>query len=280
MKISERISAIITIIILTAVSGISFAQDEVIHQHVMSSGGGVSASSNYQVTQVLGQPLVNPAVSNQNIIYSGFLSQIHQTSENQSPMILNYAPDSDQIVASGDSLEFGIEVNDVDSSPLYVTWYLDETVLRADTTTESISAIWVTFTSSTGIDQVVRAIVSDGFLAQEHSWTVSIIVTGIEEEPEKLVPDEYILKQNYPNPFNPRTTIRFDLPSNSQVNLVVYNVNGEVVRTLVKTNFGFGTHRIVWDGKDDLGRQVSSGIYFYRLTAGRFTSVKKMLLIK
>ncbi|MCP4723999.1 MAG: T9SS type A sorting domain-containing protein [bacterium] len=279
MKIKIRITSIIAVIILTALSGISSAQ-EVIHQYVISSGGGTSTSASYQVTQVTGQALIAPTVSNDNIIYSGFLSQIHQTSNNQSPMITAYAPDSDQSAASGDSLEFAVEMQDSDSSPLYVTWYLDETVLRADTTTGNNSLIWITFTSETSVEKEVRAVISDGFLAQEYSWTVSIIVTAVEDDPEPIVPDDFVLKQNYPNPFNPSTTIRFDLPTYSHVNLVIYNVSGEVVRTLANENFGFGNHRIVWDGRDDLGRQVSSGIYFYRLTAGRFTAVKKMLLIK
>jgi len=89
-----------------------------------------------------------------------------------------------------------------------------------------------------------------------------------------------MLHQNYPNPFNPETTIGFDLPKSSHANLSVYNVKGQLVKTITDGNLEFGKHSFVWNGTDNDGRNVSSGIYFYRLTANGNVETKKMMLMK
>ena len=100
------------------------------------------------------------------------------------------------------------------------------------------------------------------------------------------VPKAFELSQNYPNPFNPTTTIKYFLPSvaNGDQTLVttlrIYNVLGEVVKTLVNEPKSPGVYYEVWDGKDNQGNQVASGIYFYRLSAGKFSETKKMVLLK
>jgi hypothetical protein len=88
------------------------------------------------------------------------------------------------------------------------------------------------------------------------------------------------LSQNVPNPFNPETTIRFTLPSSERVALSVYAANGALVRTLVDGVQPSGTHNITWDGHDSKGNAVSSGVYFYRLSAGKFNETRKMVLLK
>ncbi|MDZ7369799.1 MAG: Ig-like domain-containing protein [candidate division KSB1 bacterium] len=97
---------------------------------------------------------------------------------------------------------------------------------------------------------------------------------------EAPLPREFRLAQNYPNPFNPETTIRFDVPKEAYVTLEVYNVLGQRVRTLFKEKMEAGYHSVVWDGKDDQGLRVSSGVYYYRLHAQEFSDTKKMLLLK
>ncbi len=98
---------------------------------------------------------------------------------------------------------------------------------------------------------------------------------------EVAVPDlEAALGQNSPNPFNPSTTISFTLPANERVTIVVYDASGRMVRTLVDANRDFGTHEVAWDGRDDEGAVVGSGVYFYRLTAGKHSESKKMVLLK
>ncbi len=88
------------------------------------------------------------------------------------------------------------------------------------------------------------------------------------------------LSQNTPNPFNPTTMIRFSLPASEHVSLSIYSANGTLVRSLVDGVQARGTHNITWDGRDSNGNSVGSGVYFYRLTAGKFSDSKKMVLLK
>lgn len=94
------------------------------------------------------------------------------------------------------------------------------------------------------------------------------------------VPKVYALHQNYPNPFNPETTVKFDLPKSSDVRLEVYNILGQKVKTLVNNNMKVGYHKIKWNGRNDYGVKVSSGIYIYVIKAGEFVAKQKMTLIK
>ena len=94
-------------------------------------------------------------------------------------------------------------------------------------------------------------------------------------------PEVYALSDNYPNPFNPETTIKYQLPEAGDVTLEVYNMLGQVVRTLVSEQQNAGRYVLQWDANNDAGQALSSGIYFYRIQAGgEFQSVKKMLLLK
>jgi len=94
------------------------------------------------------------------------------------------------------------------------------------------------------------------------------------------LPDGFALKQNYPNPFNPITTISYDLPEQAQVTLGIYDILGKQIKTLVNQSQDAGKRIAVWDGTDDLERQVSAGVYLYRIQAGEFTQTRKMLLLK
>jgi hypothetical protein len=95
-----------------------------------------------------------------------------------------------------------------------------------------------------------------------------------------VLPAKFELAQNYPNPFNPDTKIEFAVPQKSQVDLVIYNVMGQKVRTLISDELDAGWKQVTWDGKDDSGNTVSSGIYLYKLNAGEFVDSKKMTLVK
>ena len=94
------------------------------------------------------------------------------------------------------------------------------------------------------------------------------------------IPDKHKLFQNYPNPFNIRTTIYYQLMSNADINLTIYNINGEVISNLTKENQQAGHHQFVWTGKDYKGQLMPSGLYFYRLKAGDFIKTKRMILLK
>ncbi len=88
------------------------------------------------------------------------------------------------------------------------------------------------------------------------------------------------LSQNAPNPFNPSTTIRFSLPASEHVGLAIYSASGALVRMLVDETRDRGAHDVTWDGRDSAGSPVGSGVYFYRLTAGKFSDSRKMVLLK
>jgi len=94
------------------------------------------------------------------------------------------------------------------------------------------------------------------------------------------IPDRFQLHQNYPNPFNPSTTIRYDVVNKSHVTLMIYDMSGRLVRTLLNQVLATGERLIVWDGRDNNGSPVSSGIYIYELTAGNLKQSKKMALVK
>jgi subtilisin family serine protease len=84
----------------------------------------------------------------------------------------------------------------------------------------------------------------------------------------------------YPNPFNPQTTLSFNLKEAGDVNLEIFNQKGQKVRSLVNSSMDAGEHRVVWNGTDDNGRAVSSGLYFYRLKSGKYSSTRKMIMMK
>ena len=94
------------------------------------------------------------------------------------------------------------------------------------------------------------------------------------------LPSVAALHQNYPNPFNPATEIRFDIPTARDVQLRIYNQLGQTVRTLVDNRMKAGTYALEWDGQDQMGRSVASGVYFYNLEAGDFNQIRKMTLVK
>lgn len=107
----------------------------------------------------------------------------------------------------------------------------------------------------------------------------SRISTGVASSPLHQ-PTEFILRQNYPNPFNSSTTIRFDLPEASEATLAIYNINGQLIRTLASGFYSAGEHKVVWDGRDEFSQPVPSGVYLYRLVTAGQTTTKKMNLLK
>ncbi len=95
-----------------------------------------------------------------------------------------------------------------------------------------------------------------------------------------VLPTAFGLDQNMPNPFNPTTQIAFALPAAAKVNLSIYNVLGQHVKTLVDSDMPAGYQTVTWDGTNEAGRTTASGVYFYKLTAGDFSATKKMLMLK
>jgi len=112
-----------------------------------------------------------------------------------------------------------------------------------------------------------------------NTWNYSVkIHVGSIAETEQ--PAFNALYENYPNPFNPTTTITYSLSENSRTKLVIYNTLGQEVRTLVNAPNTAGFHTVLWDGRNDNGQKISSGVYFYKLTAGTFIQTKRMMLVE
>ena len=95
-----------------------------------------------------------------------------------------------------------------------------------------------------------------------------------------VIPLQYVLHQNHPNPFNPVTTLRYDLPENSLVNITIYDMLGRQVKTLVNQTQNAGFKSIIWNATNNYGKPVSAGVYLYKIQAGEFVQTKKMVLLK
>jgi len=117
------------------------------------------------------------------------------------------------------------------------------------------------------------------------AWGAPIILTDTPlptsvESPEVPIARTFSLSQNYPNPFNPGTTLNYQLPHTSDVTIVVYDLLGKEIRTLVDEKKQAGSYRVKWDGTNNTGHQVSSGIYFCKMITPDFTKIQKMMLLK
>jgi hypothetical protein len=106
------------------------------------------------------------------------------------------------------------------------------------------------------------------------------VATNLAQYSFKALPTVYAMSQNFPNPFNPTTTIEYSIPNSGNVELAVYNITGQKVRTLVSQKQDASFYKVVWDGRNDFGEPVASGIYFYRLVSGNFSKIEKMNLVK
>jgi hypothetical protein len=126
--------------------------------------------------------------------------------------------------------------------------------------------------------------VSDGVeevMAENGPLTVGInasdaVLTILEE----LLPKTFALHQNYPNPFNPVTTLRYDLPEQATVNIIIYDMLGRQVRTLLNQTQDAGYRSVIWNATNNYGKPVSAGVYLYQIQAGEFVQTKKMVLLK
>jgi hypothetical protein len=129
------------------------------------------------------------------------------------------------------------------------------------------------------IGEEVSAITVDNIKLMDTNTNLNTLEQQVLEKPIAL-PTEFNLAQNYPNPFNPETTIKYALPKNVRVELTIYNILGQKVKTLVNDEQKAGFKSIKWDGTNDFGMKVASSIYIYRLKAGDFVAQHKMVLVK
>ena len=109
--------------------------------------------------------------------------------------------------------------------------------------------------------------------------TVTISTSALSLEMEN-VPNTFSLQQNYPNPFNPSTTLQYELPNDEFVNIIIYDMLGNVINNLVHDNQNSGYKSVQWNATNNQGQQVSAGVYLYSIEAGEFRQTKKMILLK
>ena len=139
---------------------------------------------------------------------------------------------------------------------------------------------WVSIDKSTGAGTIIGSMGFSGIFdltARLDSSATSLHAPG---DIHTLLPEVFALDQNYPNPFNPSTTIRYALPKAVQVKVIIYDILGREVRTLVDDFKQAGYQQIVWDGRSNAGAAVASGIYLYRLEAGAFVKTRKLMVLK
>lgn len=152
-----------------------------------------------------------------------------------------------------------------------------ELILGAGTTDElkSYSFVDSEYPAADALYYYLKQVDLDGATARSSVIEVALAA------PVRALPTADRLLQNFPNPFNPETTISFDLSKEAVVELGIYNMTGQQIRTLVSgAVMSAGNYRYIWDGLDDSGAKMVSGVYFYHLKADEFTSVKKMALLK
>jgi len=166
--------------------------------------------------------------------------------------------------------DFMVEADQDPNPVFYINSDDDYLVAFGDTIRpgEIVSNIQGVFTYSFGTYKIS--------IRDENDWGTAV---GINPDHE-TIPLTYKLKQNFPNPFNPETKIYFEIPKAHDVSIVIYNMLGQKVRTLVDDNFKAGQHVVNWNGANDYGIRLATGLYFYRIKAGDFISTKKMMMLK
>ncbi|MCX6142106.1 MAG: cohesin domain-containing protein [Ignavibacteriales bacterium] len=196
---------------------------------------------------------------------------------NQKPVFISHFPvdGSGQVVSSGKPVTFSVSAYDPQGWLLTFTWKRDRQVVKSGADTSYTT----TFTGPQGEPHLVTCIAADSAGLQDStSW--NFIITAVKID-DGTIPKEFSLSQNYPNPFNPSTALRFDLPREARVTMEIYNILGVRVRTLLKgETLGAGNHVMRWDGRDESGQMVPSGVYLYRIAAGDFHAWRKMTLLK
>jgi len=198
--------------------------------------------------------------------------------------VLNYETDKFEFVGAAPA-EQDLMTSTGGETPLFHTWADkagEVTVANAVINGSSISGggdiVTLTFKVLQEFEDNARFEIASGIVADPNQLSNPAVVGGVLEI--QSTPTEFSLLQNFPNPFNPETTIQYNLAESADVNLHIYNVVGQVVRTLVSERQSAGRYRVQWSGMDDRGVPVSSGIYFYEIRAGKNKQVLKLMLLK
>jgi len=154
--------------------------------------------------------------------------------------------------------------------------YLNQRLLK----NEVLYEIHLRLASNSSVVHVGGKMVFDWEVPASGRDVFAFIPTQVENKPTPEIPESFILYQNYPNPFNPTTTISFSLTKPSKVVLKIFNIQGQLVKQLFDEYTNAGLHQVVWDGTDQLGQRIASGLFFCQLKTGDKTAARKMIHIK
>ncbi|PID29812.1 MAG: hypothetical protein CSB55_01110 [Candidatus Cloacimonadota bacterium] len=190
---------------------------------------------------------------------------------NDAPEIISFIPEETEFDFTGNlsvSLGFSVEAFDVEGNLNY------EWLVNGENQNNDSDSLFVTLEESG--DYIIDCLVSDEEYAVNKEWTVHLVVS----ETDLQVVYYTDLKENYPNPFNPETQIEFSLSKNDNVKIMIYNVKGQLVKVLADAPFKAGKHVVSWKGKDDKGKDVAGGVYFYSMETSDYKNIKKMLMMK
>ncbi len=190
------------------------------------------------------------------------------TPVNDRPSLQSKFPVDTNFDSNTNILTFSVVVNDVDSELAY-EWKIDNEIVEGEVS-DTLNFVF----DSVG-EYTVKCYASDSDFTVIATWNVNIAVSN-----DINVVAVNNLSQNNPNPFNPTTNINFSLSKNSNVSIIVYNVKGQKVKTLVSDRYTQGSHNVVWNGLDDNNQPVASGVYFYRMVSDEFHSTKKAIMMK
>ena len=169
-----------------------------------------------------------------------------------------------------------IEVRSTSATVTTIWCYFDGTLLKNSPITDTLSAR----VTSGGFGLYAFQQSAAGIPGYFDNIVVKTLPTTLVQENSNSTPSDFHLSQNYPNPFNPETKISYRLSTGGFTSLTVYDQLGRTIRTLVSQYQASGEHAVVWDGKDNAGKIVSSGVYFYSLKTGAIIESKKMVLLK
>lgn len=192
---------------------------------------------------------------------------------NDEPIIISYLPEElefEIIEVSEQEVDFSVQLEDVDSDLAY-TWFIDDEDME-----NNAANFTYTFTENGAYE--VKSIVSDEEYDIETVWIVTVSVTSIDEDLTPLY--ETSLTGIYPNPFNPSTSISFSLAKESHIEIEIYNLKGQKIKSLLNEVRNIGNHSITWEGKDDNNSSVCSGIYLIEMKTDRDVFIEKALLLK
>ena len=191
---------------------------------------------------------------------------------NDSPVIISFSPgELSFVIIEEQEVDFEVIAEDIDS-PLEYTWFVNQENVNNPDSTYSYNFV------ENGVFEI-KCVVNDEEYELETIWNITVYMTGIIDI--DLIPIETKLVGNFPNPFNPSTTIRYDLCEPGFVKIAIFNIKGQLVKSLVNQTQNAGTKSTIWNGLDNSGNSISSGVYFYYLYFNdKAHSMKKCIMLK